>query len=97
MPPMYWSTGVQYSAFFLSNKALLFLLSQYLKKYQLLSTKVSIVSVSLFAFDLHLGHFALIKFLFVVKGFPPFLKSTLSGNSIGKSFSSTGTIPHLSQ
>src|SRR3989344_5196948 len=95
-PPIYWSTGIQYSAFFLSNGSLSFLLSQYLKKYQLLSKNVSIVSVSLLAFPLHFGHSVFTKSLFVAKGLP-FPNFTFSGNKTGRSFSSTGTTPQLSQ
>src|SRR3989338_623260 len=95
-PPIYLLTGIQYSAFFLLNGSLSFLLSQYLKKYQELSKNVSIVSVSLLAFLLHFGHFASTKDLFVARGFP-FPNSTFSGNFIGKSFSFTGMIPQLSQ
>src|SRR3989338_3030939 len=95
-PPIYWSTGIQYSAFFLSNGSLLFLLSQYLKKYQELSKNVSIVSVSLLAFPLHLGHFVSTKSWFVARGFPP-PNFTFSGSLTGSSFSGTGTMPHFSQ
>src|SRR3989344_707152 len=95
-PPMYKSIGIQYFAFFLSNISFLFLLSQYLKKYHEELTKVSIVSVSLLAFPLHLEHFTLTNSLFVSNGFP-FPNSTSSGNLTGNFLSGTGTIPHFSQ
>src|SRR3989344_2878494 len=97
MPPMYWSTGVQYSAFFLSNKALLFVLSQYLKKYQLLSTKVSIVSVSLFAGELQFGQVVLMKELEVANGLPDGVNLTSLGNATGRALSGTGTVPQCLQ
>src|SRR3989338_4996717 len=70
MPPMYWSTGIQYSATSLSKGPFSNLGEQYLKKYQELSTKVSIVSVSLFAFPPHFGHFASTNSLHVSNGLP---------------------------
>ena len=95
-PPIYWSTGHQYFTLFLSNISLLFLGSQYLKKYQDEFTKVSIVSVSRRASPPHFGHFVFIHFSFVFKGFP-FPNLTSLGNLIGKSFSDKGTTPHFSQ
>src|SRR3989344_9661785 len=95
-PPIYWSTGSQYSAMLFSKGFFLFLLSANRRKYQLESTKVSIVSVSLFAFPLHFGHFTSRKDLLVASGFPV-PNSTFSGSRTGKSFSGTGTIPHFSQ
>src|SRR3972149_6822941 len=93
-PPMYWSTGIQYSAFFLSKGNLSFFESQYLRKYQEESIKVSIVSVSLLASPLHLGHLTFTNDLLVLRGFPiPNFMS--SGRTTGKSFSGTGTNPHL--
>src|SRR3989344_4315333 len=93
-PPMYLSTGMNCLIFNLSKISLLFLLSMYLKKYQLESKKVSIVSVSLFAFPLHLGHFILWNFSLFARGFPWPVNLTSSGRITGISLL---TIPHLSQ
>ena len=56
MPPIYISTGIK--SLTLSGENIYFWLcaSRNLKNYQLLSTKVSSVSVSRFAFPPHLGH-----------------------------------------
>ncbi len=60
--------------------------------------KVVIVSVSLFAGHLHLGHLVFRNFLLVARGETTFfLKLTFNGSFTGKSFSGTGTIPHLTQ
>lgn len=75
--------------------------SKNLKKYQEESTKVSIVSDSLFAGPLHCGHVQFLK-IYDWRGFNE-LFSLLSeepfhsGSSTGKSDSGTGTVPHLSQ
>src|SRR3989344_9512623 len=95
-PPMYWSTGIQYSALLLLNASFGLLLSVNLRKYQLLSKKVSIVSVSLLAFDLHFGHLTFTKFALLSRGFP-FPNETFSGSLTGRSFSGAGTIPQLLQ
>ena len=77
--------------------ALLSLGQQYLIKYQLESTKVSIVSVSLFAGESHLGHFVLKNSSWLLRGLPrPFGLRSL-GKTTGSSFSSTGTSPQNSQ
>ena len=56
-----------------------------------------IVSVSLLAGLLHLGHFVFRNALLVRIGLPNVEKSTSSGNNNGRSFSCNGTMPHLSQ
>ena len=50
IPPIYWSTGIQFSIDLLEKPVLEFRGSQNLKKYQDESKKVSSVSVSLIAF-----------------------------------------------
>ena len=96
IPPMYWSTGIQYSCS-LSNGLFFSSGLQNLMKYQLLSTKVSMVSVSLLPFPPHFGHFAFTNFSLVSRGFPLPVNSTssFSGSSTGRFFSGTGTIPHF--
>ena len=91
IPPMYWSTGIQYFICSSSNGDELCLGEQKRMKYHDESTNVSKVSVSLIAFFpvdfcvvfFHLGWFS--------KGFPFAFKSTSSGNSTGNSLLSTGT------
>src|SRR3989344_4936050 len=99
MPPMYWSTGIQYSAFSFSKGAFSYFGEQYLRKYQELSTKVSIVSVSLFAFPWHFGHFTSTNSLHVSSGFPCPVNLHFSGfgSLTGRSSYGTGTVPHLAQ
>ena len=81
---------------FLLKGSFVFKVSQNLKKYHEESKKVSIVSVSLFAEPLHLGHLVLTKSLFVARGLPsPNL--TFSGSLIGSSLYGIGTIPHFLQ
>src|SRR3989338_5617605 len=55
IPPIYWSTGIQYLASRVSKGLFLKSGEQNLKKYQEESKKVAIVSVSRRAFPLHLG------------------------------------------
>ncbi|OPZ50674.1 MAG: hypothetical protein BWY90_01562 [Deltaproteobacteria bacterium ADurb.BinA014] len=56
------------------------------------------VSVSLCALPPHLGHFVSTNSLSAAKGEPPSeLNFTFSGRITGKSFSGTGTMPHLAQ
>ena len=76
MPPIYWSTGIQYDAASLSNGTSSELGEQYLKKYQDESTKVSMVSVSLRAAPPHLGHVVSIKVCEVASGLPLPVNST---------------------
>ena len=56
------------------------------------------MSVSLFALPPQCGHVVLTNSSDFARGlFPSGLNSTLYGNLTGKSFSGTGTTPHLSQ
>ena len=80
---------------FISYPYFLFLGEQNLKKYQEESTKVSNVSVSLVTFS---PEESLVYFQVecLSKGFPTTLRSTSSGNNIGKSFFLTGNALPLS-
>ena len=83
-------------AFLVSNIFWLLWGSVYLKKYHEEFAKVSIVSVSLLALELHLGHFTFTHFSFVNKGLPS-PNVTSFGSLIGNSDSETGVIPHFLQ
>ena len=68
----------------------MFLGEQNLKKYHDESTNVSNVSVSLMAFFPDFLSLVCFQLGWLSKGFPLTLRSTSSGNNIGKSFLSTG-------
>ena len=97
MPPIYWSTGIQASAIFGSVGASAIHGSVKRAKYQDESTKVSMVSVSRVAFPSHCGHLTFFQVGWRSSGLPGLSKVTSSGSVTGKSFSGTGTAPHLSQ
>ncbi len=63
-------------------------------KYQLLSTKVSIVSVSRRAGWPHFGHATSTKASQRASGLPLPSGIRSSGSTTGRSFSGTGTVPH---
>ena len=65
---MYWSTGSQLLTFLGSKGNSSLLESTNLKKYHDESTKVSIVSVSLFASVPHLGHFVFMNSSLLARG-----------------------------
>src|SRR3989338_9577210 len=90
MPPMYWSTGIHCQTFFSSNGFLASLGEEYRRKYQALSTKVSMVSVSLRALALHLGQVVSTKDFTCCKGFPTKPNSAASGSLTGSLSSGTG-------
>src|SRR4029450_3760103 len=106
---MYWSTPfpsfelfpIQYSTALGSKGPWSYLAEQYRKKYQELSTKVSIVSVSRRTSPPQVGHFNFVSWTkdsFRARGEPPSpVTSTSSGRMTGRSFSGTGTIPHFPQ
>ena len=66
-------------------------------KYQAESTKVSMVSVSRVALPPHAGQVTCFQVGWRSSGLPGLSKVTSSGSVTGKSFSGTGTTPHLSQ
>ena len=70
-PPIYLSTGKILFTVSLSKGALSFLLSAYLKKYQLLHTKVSSVSASRTALPPQRGQVVFIKPLCFLRGLSP--------------------------
>src|SRR3989344_5399049 len=96
MPPLYQFTGVQYFKFFAPAKALEFLGSVYRRKYQELPAQLGMVSVSLFAWPLHLGHLTLTQDFMPASGLSPVsvgLYLATLGRSTGRFFSGTGTQP----
>src|SRR6476661_4882911 len=97
MPPMYWSTGSHSSTVLRSVGAVLIHGSVKRAKYQDESTNVSIVSVSRRADPEHFGHFTFFHVGWRSSGLPGLSKLTSSGNVTGRSFSGTGTTPHLLQ
>src|SRR3989338_10146510 len=99
IPPIYWSTGIQYPAASLSNGPFSYSGLQYLRKYHELSTKVSMVSVSLLALPWHFGHLVSTNSLHVSNGFPLPVNLHFSGrgNLTGRFSNGTGTVPHFSQ
>src|SRR6185312_16386959 len=97
MPPIYWSTGIHRSATFGVVGALSFHGSVKRTKYQDESTKVSMVSVSRRAGPEHFGHLTFFQVGWRSSGLPGLSKVTSSGSVTGKSFSGTGTTPHVSQ
>src|SRR3990167_7820183 len=98
MPPIYWSTGIQYLTYSLSKGPLSNLGEQNLRKYHAESMNVAIVSVSRRGLSPHLGHFTSMNSFTAASGLPPLpVNSTFFGRTTGRSFSGTGTMPHLSQ
>src|SRR5512139_3580383 len=98
MPPIYWSTFIQYPAAFLSKGALSERGEQYRRKYHDESTKVSIVSVSRRAFPPHVGQAVSRKAGDSPSGDSPLpVNATSMGRRTGRSFSGTGTVPQESQ
>src|SRR5688572_7259637 len=98
MPPMYWSTGIQYSAAERSNMPPSNFGEQYRRKYQDDSTKVSIVSVSRRALPPQRGHRAFTNDAASASGEPPLpLSWTSRGSTTGRFSSASGTMPHVSQ
>ena len=97
-PPMYWSTGIQASAFSLAKGISVFFGSVNLKKYHDEHTKVSIVSVSLFAGLPHPGQVVFTNSSLLARGEAPVPVSSISmGSMTGRSFSGTGTSPQSEQ
>src|SRR6266851_9860812 len=96
MPPMYWSTGIQY---FTRSSTMLFFWSgqAWRMKYQDESTKVSMVSVSRFAGLPHFGHERLTKDGVFASGLPVPSGTRSSGSTTGSSLSGTGTSPQDAQ
>ncbi len=66
-------------------------------KYQLESTKVSIVSLSRRAGPPHLGQAHLRNGSYFASGLPLPSDTRCSGSTTGRSFSGTGTVPQASQ
>src|SRR5208283_2220652 len=97
MPPIYWSTGIQSLTHFTSVGAVVIHGSVKRAKYHDESTKVSMVSVSRRAGPEHCGHATFFQVGWRSSGLPGLSKVTSSGSVTGKSFSGTGTVPHLSQ
>src|SRR6266853_1929741 len=97
-PPMYWLTGSHRFTASDENGAVFIFGFRNLRKYQLESTKVSMVSVSRRAGPPHFGHLAARNFSFESRGDSPVgLNSTWSGRSTGSSDSGTGCTPHFAQ
>src|SRR6185437_10225832 len=97
MPPMYWFTGIQALAAAGVVGAFSFHGSVKRAKYHDESTKVSMVSVSRRADPAHCGHLTFFHVGWRSSGLPGLSKVTSSGRITGRSFSGTGTTPHLSQ
>src|SRR2546428_11865396 len=96
MPPMYWSTGIQY---FTRSSTMLFFWSgqAWRMKYQDESTKVSMGAVLRFAPLPHLGHLELTKDGVFARGVPVPSGTRSSGSTTGSSRSGTGTSPQTPQ
>src|SRR5438477_2218961 len=96
MPPIYWSTGIQYSA---SSrvKAIGARAEQKRRKYQDESIKVSNVSVSRVAGLLQYGQATCFQVGWRSSGLPGASKSMSRGSSTGRSSSGTGTMPQSGQ
>src|SRR5450631_3432285 len=98
MPPMYWSTGIQWLAMALSNGASGVHGSVNLRKYHDESTKVSMVSVSRVAGPPHTGQVVWRNSGLVANGDSPVGRnSTSSGASTGNWSVGTGTMPWSEQ
>ena len=67
------------------------------RKYQEESTKVSMVSVSRRASAPHFGHFTFRNDGVLLSGLPEPSGTSPSGRTTGRSWSGTGTSPHLAQ
>src|SRR5207245_11141223 len=96
MPPMYWSTAIQY---FARSSTILFSWSGQAKrmKYQDESTKVSMVSVSRFAALPHFGHVQLTNDGVLASGLPVPSGTRSSGRTTGSSAAGHGPSPQPSQ
>ena len=97
MPPMYWSTGSQWSATAGVVGAAAFGGSVKRAKYQDESTNVSIVSVSRRAGLPQCGQATCFQVGWRSSGLPGWSKVTSSGSLTGRSLAGTGTTPQLSQ
>src|SRR3954469_16641722 len=97
MPPIYWSTAIQWFAIFGSVGAVASHGSVKRMKYQEESTNVSMVSVSRRAGPEHFGHLTFFHAGCRSSGLPGVSKETSSGSVTGRSLAGTGTVPHLSQ
>src|SRR5437762_6595529 len=96
IPPMYWSTAIQY---FARASTMLFFWSGQAKrrKYQDESTKVSMVSVSRFAGLPHFGHLQFTNDGVLASGLPVPSGTRFSGSTTERTLSGTGTSPLPSQ
>src|SRR5436190_12638234 len=97
---MYESTGSHFFVTAGSNGRSSNWVLGYRRKYQALSRKVSDTSVSRRAEPPHVGQFTRYHDSTRASGEMPVssgLKSSTNGSSTGRSFSGTGTTPHLSQ
>ena len=95
MPPMYWSTGIQYFA--RSSTIAFASCEQWRRKYHEESTKVSIVSVSRRASLPHFGHLQARNAASFASGLPLPSGTRFSGSFTGNCSSGTGTSPHFAQ
>src|SRR3990167_5210836 len=108
MPPLYQLTGIKCLKFSICNFQFSIetgfvnpsLLKRYARKYHEEPAQFGMTSVSLFAGPPHRKHSVFTKSLILARGDSPSGPGSYFstfGNSTGKSFSGTGTIPHLSQ
>ena len=97
MPPIYWSTGIQFATASAVVGASAFHGSVKRRKYQDESTNVSIVSVSRRAGAQHFGQATSRQVGWRSSGFPGWSKLTSSGSTTGRSATGTGTTPQASQ
>jgi hypothetical protein len=97
MPPIYWSTGSQASTACRSVGAVLIQGSVKRAKYQDESTKVSMVSVSRVASPPHCGQATCFQVGCRSSGLPGRSNVTSCGSRTGRSFTGTGTTPHVGQ
>src|SRR5215211_6338047 len=95
-PPIYWSTGIQYSAALRSN-ATGARAEQNRRKYQDDSKNVSNVSVSRVAGLLQYGQLTCFHVGWWSSGLPGLSNETSRGSSTGRSSSGTGTMPQSGQ
>src|SRR4051794_5675061 len=95
MPPIYWFTGIQALAAAGVVGDASFQGSVKRAKYHDESTKVSMVSVSRRAEPAQVGHFTCFHVGWRSSGLPGLSKVTSSGSVTGRSFSGTGTTPHV--
>src|SRR5690242_13234351 len=96
MPPMYWSTAIQYCA---RSSIIAFSWpgQQKRAKYHDESTNVSMVSVSRLAARPHDGHWVLTNSGSLLSGLPVPSGTRCSGSCTGSSSSGTGTSPQDGQ